>query len=185
MTYPAEYINYLVHFHGDRDYFECHEELEELWKQDPKGKRKHHLVGLIQIAVSLYHHRRGNFSGAFRMMANAISIIEQNRKPLKEFGLNTETLIPILKERLNDIQNHVAYKSFNLPIGHPALIRICNEQCESLGFIWGSESQLDNIELIEKHKRRDRSEVIAERELQKLKKAQAPCSSPKNLSDTD
>ncbi|MEH7501602.1 DUF309 domain-containing protein, partial [Neobacillus drentensis] len=27
--YPTEYIQFLAHFHGDRDYFECHELLED------------------------------------------------------------------------------------------------------------------------------------------------------------
>lgn len=31
--YPTAYIKYLFHFHTDRDYFECHELLEEHWKQ--------------------------------------------------------------------------------------------------------------------------------------------------------
>lgn len=31
--YPAEYLEYLVYFHADRDYFECHEILEEYWKE--------------------------------------------------------------------------------------------------------------------------------------------------------
>ena len=30
MEFPLKYIDFLVHFHGDRDYFECHEILEEL-----------------------------------------------------------------------------------------------------------------------------------------------------------
>ncbi|PAD68333.1 hypothetical protein CHH83_14265, partial [Bacillus sp. 7586-K] len=33
--YDQEYIDFLVHFHCDRDYFECHEILEEHWKKDP------------------------------------------------------------------------------------------------------------------------------------------------------
>lgn len=52
--YPKAYIEYLVHFHSDRDYFECHEILEEHWKQD--GRNKGWLV-LIQTAVAFYHYR--------------------------------------------------------------------------------------------------------------------------------
>ena len=35
--YPTEYIQFLIHFHGDYDYFECHEILEEYWKTKPRG----------------------------------------------------------------------------------------------------------------------------------------------------
>lgn len=31
--YPEAYIEYLAEFHGSRDYFECHELLEEHWKK--------------------------------------------------------------------------------------------------------------------------------------------------------
>lgn len=51
--YPKAYIDYLVYFHGLRDYFECHEVLEEHWKKDDKAERKKYWVGLIQIAVAL------------------------------------------------------------------------------------------------------------------------------------
>lgn len=35
--YPTEYIQFLIHFHGDYDYFECHEILEGYWKTKPRG----------------------------------------------------------------------------------------------------------------------------------------------------
>ncbi|WP_313639078.1 DUF309 domain-containing protein, partial [Paenibacillus sp.] len=38
MAYEPLYLEYLVYFNRDRDYFECHEVLEELWlaqKRDP------------------------------------------------------------------------------------------------------------------------------------------------------
>ncbi len=56
--YAKAYIEYLAHFHGTRDYFECHEVLEEHWKAvDPKN-RSSVWVLLIQIAVSMYHARQ-------------------------------------------------------------------------------------------------------------------------------
>ncbi len=61
--YPKAYIDYLVEFHATRDYFECHEILEEYWKEDPPKKRKRYWVGFIQLAVALYHHRRQNTAG--------------------------------------------------------------------------------------------------------------------------
>ncbi len=40
MMYPNAYLDYLVYFHGHRDYFECHEVLEEYWKKDQAGKKR-------------------------------------------------------------------------------------------------------------------------------------------------
>ncbi|WP_260405419.1 DUF309 domain-containing protein, partial [Paenibacillus sp. 598K] len=63
--YPDDYIQYLIEFHVTRDYFECHELLEEYWKEQPGDDPFYDTwVGLIQIAVSQYHHRRSNHRGA-------------------------------------------------------------------------------------------------------------------------
>lgn len=46
------------------DFFEAHEELELAWRATPPGDDKRFLQGLIQLAVSLEHWRRGNPRGA-------------------------------------------------------------------------------------------------------------------------
>ena len=74
LNYPEDYLSFLVHFHGTRDYFECHEILEEYWKETAPKERDSHWVGLIQIAVALYHERRGNKQGATRTLTKAIEI---------------------------------------------------------------------------------------------------------------
>lgn len=78
--YPDAYIQFLVHFHGDRDYFECHEILEEYWKETIKGDKQSIWVGLIMLAVSNYHFRRNNNSGAQRTLQKAISIFENKKR---------------------------------------------------------------------------------------------------------
>ncbi|MCP8966929.1 DUF309 domain-containing protein [Ectobacillus ponti] len=161
--YPEAYIDYLVHFHGDRDYFECHELLEEHWKQDPPASRCRHWVGLIQIAVALYHQRRGNFTGAVRMMNSAISILEQERTALPSLGLDSDALLPMLHACAADMQQDQAYTSLQLPIADPALEAQCMRRCLEKGFAWRSSSDLHNADLLHRHSRRDRSSVIAER----------------------
>jgi hypothetical protein len=47
-----------------RSFFEAHEELELVWRATPAGPDKRFLQGLIQLAVSLEHWRRGNPRGA-------------------------------------------------------------------------------------------------------------------------
>lgn len=89
--YPTEYIQFLIHFHGDYDYFECHETLEEYWKTKPRGNRDNYLVGLIQIAVSLYHQRRSNWNGAEKMMKSAITILEKNKCTFTTFRNKSDT----------------------------------------------------------------------------------------------
>lgn len=111
--YPTEYIQFLIHFHGDYDYFECHEILEEYWKTKPRGNRDDYLVGLIQVAVSLYHQRRTNWNGAIKMMKSAIRILEKNSALLQRLGINQAQLLPLLNERVQSIQKKkVLYRYF-------------------------------------------------------------------------
>ncbi|GGH15977.1 DUF309 domain-containing protein [Paenibacillus segetis] len=68
MNYKPQFVAYLIYFNRDRDYFECHEVLEELWleqNKDPLYK------GLLQVAVGLYHFRNGNVTGGVKMLRSA------------------------------------------------------------------------------------------------------------------
>jgi predicted metal-dependent hydrolase len=168
--FPTAYIEYLVHFHGDRDYFECHEVLEEYWKEEERGDRKKHWVAFIQVAVSLYHQRRGNFSGALRMMKNALAIFKEERDVVTALGLDYELLLQLVENRVIDIENQRPYSSISLPIVDEKLMKECEEVCMSRGLIWGSSSNLSDNYLINKHTLRDRSDVIEEREQQKANK---------------
>jgi uncharacterized protein len=53
------------------EFFECHEILEAAWL-DASGEEKIFLQGLIQLAVSFYHLRRGNFTGSGRLLRAAL-----------------------------------------------------------------------------------------------------------------
>ncbi|WP_102345715.1 DUF309 domain-containing protein [Bacillus sp. Marseille-P3661] len=164
--YPKAYIDYLVFFHGPRDYFECHEVLEEYWKQDGNQIRNSFWVGLIQVAVALYHQRNGNMNGAQRTLTKAISILNRNINILNEYGINKQ-FINKLEKRLYEIKSHTAYYSFNIPIDDQVLLNTCQKICEELGYKWGSASDLYNESLVHKHRLRDRTEIIKEREKQK------------------
>ena len=171
MEYPKAYIDYLVYFHGLRDYFECHEVLEEQWKKDRKEERKKYWVGLIQIAVSLYHHRRGNFKGATTLIKKAIENLQREKAAIESLALHYERLLTLLKIRYTDLINRKSFKDIDLPIVSESLIEVCKEECELLNCTWGSESDLSNEYVVNKHRLRDRSIMIAEREKQKKKRS--------------
>ncbi|UFJ43226.1 DUF309 domain-containing protein [Brevibacillus humidisoli] len=160
--YPEAYVQYLCHFHGDRDYFECHEILEEYWKSKPQP-REAVWVGLIQIAVSLYHQRRGNMAGAAKMMESAIRIVVNRTEQVHALGLDHTALVDMLQQRLAQIKEGAAYTSLNLPISDPGLQKQCEQCCDMQGVRFGQPSQLDNLFLLHKHTLRDRSDVIQER----------------------
>jgi predicted metal-dependent hydrolase len=165
--YPKAYIDYLVHFHGDRDYFECHEVLEEHWKEDERGNRKIYWVAFIQIAVSLYHQRRNNFNGSLKMMRNALAILKNEGVAVTKLGLDHQKLLSVLDKRMKEIKDEQPYTSIFLPIKDKNLINECEKECHLRGLKWWNYSNLEDHYLLNKHTLRNRDEVIQERFKQK------------------
>ncbi len=66
---PIEYSKFWQLWRGEK-FFECHEELEELWRRTKTPERWFY-NGLIHSAVAIYQHRRGNVYGACRQMCRA------------------------------------------------------------------------------------------------------------------
>jgi len=161
--YPSEYIQFLAHFHGDRDYFECHELLEDYWKKTDSRNKDSIWVGLILLSVSAYHHRRNNFSGAERTLLKAIKIFEFHPDSLAKLGINNIKFFQLLNEQVSNLQKGESYRSFSLPICDKTLAELAKKACEQKGFMWGKESDLTDRLLIDRHKLRDRTSIIEER----------------------
>ncbi|MGM0864683.1 MAG: DUF309 domain-containing protein [Bacillota bacterium] len=163
MVYPKPYLEFLMYFHGNRDYFECHEVLEEYWKYSDPKNRSSHWVGLIQVAVGLYHYRRGNLSGAARTFKKAVQNIELNQDELSRLGIHPVKLQEMLVDITHGLSTNQPYKSINIPLTDASLQKQVQSLCEDNGYSWCSPSDLNNNELIHRHSLRDRSEVILER----------------------
>ncbi|MBZ5595825.1 MAG: DUF309 domain-containing protein [Acidobacteriia bacterium] len=54
-----------------REFFDCHEVLEDLWRPE-RGARRLFLQGVIHLAVGLYHHQQGNRIGAERQLKKGL-----------------------------------------------------------------------------------------------------------------
>ncbi|WP_071395640.1 DUF309 domain-containing protein [Bacillus tuaregi] len=163
MTYPFEYIDYLVHFHGDRDYFECHEILEDYWKRVDSRNKSSVWVGLIQLAVSNYHHRRGNYNGALRTLQKSLEIITAHKDLIEKLGLNQPLLVEQITRQRDRIIKGQNYQSMNLPIHSRVLLERCKARSNELQMTWMMDSDLSNHDIIHRHKKRDRSAVLEER----------------------
>lgn len=164
--YPQPYLEYLVQFHAERDYFECHEILEEFWKSAPAAERQAVWVGLIQIAVGLYHQRRGNWRGAGKMLGSALNIIRQHPEDIRRLGLDSAALTQLLEERLEEVRCGAPYRSMTLPIQEEALRRAYEQACALRNVPVTRDSDMSDHYLLNKHMLRDRSDVYAERERQ-------------------
>lgn len=160
--YPEAYTDYLLYFHAERDYFECHEVMEEFWKEHPGDVRSKTYVALIQIAVGMYHIRRGNRSGALKMLQSAGRNAQV--EDVRSLGLDAEKLQELILQTWTSIERDgYQYKDINLPINDQDLITWCMKECERRGLTWQAASAMEDELLTQKHTRRDRSEVIEER----------------------
>ncbi|MDA8427730.1 MAG: DUF309 domain-containing protein [Geobacteraceae bacterium] len=63
---PGQLLQAIREFNG-REWFECHETVEELWIGET-GEIRDFYQGIIQIAVALHHWRNGNFGGAVSLL---------------------------------------------------------------------------------------------------------------------
>jgi predicted metal-dependent hydrolase len=59
---PSAELLLAVEQFNQREYFECHETLEEVW-HGTRGPARDFFQGLIQISVGFYHLRNGNLRG--------------------------------------------------------------------------------------------------------------------------
>ena len=161
--YSKAYIEYLAHFHGDRDYFECHEILEEYWKEADPGNKNSIWVALILLAVSCYHHRRGNFKGALRTLRKALTLFSASRETISGLGIDPSSFFCLLKERQSRMEKKDSFQVLDIPLNDQELIMECTVMCKVKGFEWKSLEQPPE-DIVHRHLTRDRSDVIRERE---------------------
>ncbi|CAM4286381.1 DUF309 domain-containing protein [Paenibacillus alkaliterrae] len=163
ITFPNAYVSYLVEFHASRDYFECHELLEEYWKEHPGDGLADTWVGFIQLAVGLYHERRGNKRGALKMLEQTERRLTDS--PLESLGIEKKSLLEQLSQRLAALRDdsHTDYADIDLNIINDELWSRCLAECAERGWEWGKPSPIEDASIIQRHKLRDRTDVIAAR----------------------
>jgi predicted metal-dependent hydrolase len=158
-NYPAPWMKYLYDFHVTRDYFQCHEHLEEYWKHT--GQMDRTLVAFIQLAVGAYHARRENKAGALKMWKQALADLAASDEPylgMDLVQLRADVAIWI-KRLLDDLQ----FEDAELPFADVALKSRLVDMAKQKGRQFGDPSDIHDIELTHRHMRRDRTEVIESR----------------------
>lgn len=81
------FIRFLYHFNIDRDYYECHEVMEELWMEEGRNPL---YQGLLQVAVALFHYRNGNVNGARKLFQKALAKL--TKQPGDSLGIDLTRL---------------------------------------------------------------------------------------------
>ncbi|SER44478.1 DUF309 domain-containing protein [Salisediminibacterium halotolerans] len=161
--YEEAYLDYLVHFHSTRDYFECHEIMEDHWLESGKDVR---WLALIQLAVAVYHERQKNWNGSNRLYERTRQHILANPQMLESLAIDENKLLMMVEERLERIHFRAEYEPFNLPLQDAELIESARLRAEEKGLHWQSDDSADPSlnPMVSRHKIRDRSEVVEARE---------------------
>lgn len=73
-------------------YWECHEYLEDLWREDMGDNARYVYWAIIQVATSLYHYEGKNLIGAWGMLFKAKDKIHKCEKLLVENSFMDEYL---------------------------------------------------------------------------------------------
>lgn len=79
-----------VHLFNEREFFDCHEVLEDAWREE-HGPLRDLYQGLIKAAVAFYHADRMNYEGAIKVMRSGLP---QLRPYLDWPGLDLQAFIP-------------------------------------------------------------------------------------------
>lgn len=154
------FIDYCAYFNGNNDYFECHEVLEEYWKEIAPKEKLHPLVGYVQLATGMYHWRRGNVTGAARMTEKAILNFELNRNSEFFEYIPFDQLHQIMKNQLQKMQAKEPFAHFALPITDRQLQELVQQRIKAIPLA-------DSHFIFNKHMLRDRTEILEARELKK------------------
>ncbi|MBT2582009.1 DUF309 domain-containing protein [Planococcus sp. ISL-109] len=159
LTHPL-FLQYIIHFNEERDFFECHEVGEEYWKEIAPKDKTHPLTGWIQLAVGMYHWRRSNYPGALRSFIRAKAKLAE--ASIWTEGFDHSELIDLLTDSIQGVTDRHPYENRELPLLPGELIRAVEQQKQqylSPGY--------DDYYIMHKHRLRDRTEIIELRQQKK------------------
>ena len=154
------FIDYCAYFNGNEDYFECHEVLEEYWKEIAPKEKLHPLVGYVQLATSMYHWRRANYNGATRMMSKAVLNFEQNKESEFFDYIDFRQLLLTMKDALQKMQVNEPFLKFTLPLENDQLQLLVQQRISTC-------TRMDSHFIFNKHMLRDRTEILEARQIKK------------------
>ena len=158
--FPPEYIDYLAEYYGSRDYFECHEIMEEYWKEHPQSPYAICWLVLIRIPVALYHARRGNWPGAIKLMSKAAE--EADAELFDKLGMDGQKLVNQISRTAEAWKSSSGgvYADIELPITDIRLLEAARNRCRQLGYTWGTPGMQAGDMVIHRHRTRDLSDVV-------------------------
>lgn len=162
--YHPYFVNFIIYFNTNQDFFECHEVLEDYWNEIPNRTKKHPLTAFILLATGLYHWRRGNVAGALRTCKKASKKMEEmpeQNYPFTE-GIDFPNLYNHLQNTILSIESRQPFNAFKIIITSKQLQSLVDEEMPRMTIL-----PKDSAFIIDKHKLRDRSDIIKLRDEKK------------------
>ncbi|MEG0235033.1 MAG: DUF309 domain-containing protein [Cetobacterium sp.] len=117
MKNKEKYREFMDTFQIQRDFFKCHEILEEIWIEETKCEtRKHVSINLLLIAVGLYHWRNKNYKGAIQVLENSLNNYDEVSKDIEILNIDSKYLKQKILVTIESLKIKKEYEEIYLPI---------------------------------------------------------------------
>ncbi len=150
------FMQFIMYFNEHEDFFECHEVLEEYWKEIAPKDKTHPLTAWILLATGMYHWRRGNYRGASRSLQKSRERFKINITSDFYEGIDLLSVLDSLNQSIDVVHLETGFESFKIPVTSAELNVAINQQPQLIA--------LTGEQLINKHMLRDRSDILKARE---------------------
>ncbi len=97
---PKEFLHAIEQFNKE-ELYECHETLEDLWRNE-KGEIRKLFKGILQIGVGVYHARKSNLKGALRLISSGMELM----KPFTPscFGIDVSLFLQATEQMKDELE---------------------------------------------------------------------------------
>lgn len=117
MKYIEKYNEFIRVFQIERDFFKCHEILEDIWIDETSCNTRNHVaINLLLISVGALHWERGNLKGALAVFRNSLNYFDENKNKIDKLGIDSLKLKKIVEESIKNIEKKEIYKDISLPM---------------------------------------------------------------------
>lgn len=123
VKYDDRYIDFIINFNVKRDYFLCHDLLEEIWKEH--NRQMAVLKYLLQVAVMQYKKRKRNLVGYQYFYDNLLVRYELFEVDINALGIDATSLLMNIKKTKES--NDELYE-FDLKLTDSTLINLVNQK---------------------------------------------------------
>lgn len=121
---PPQLLRGIAQFNR-RQFFECHETLEEIWFEESDPIR-YLYQGILKVGVGFYHALRGNYRGAVIVMAGGLELLQPFRPCC--LGIDVEGLVQAAERALAEFERLGPYHILDFDRSLIPKISILGEQ---------------------------------------------------------